>query len=38
MEKDSFIKKYGLLIVTGLVVGAAAVLLTAICSESSGPR
>ena len=29
MEKDSFIKKYGLLIVTGLVVGAAAVLLTA---------
>ena len=29
MEKDSFIKKYGLLIGTGLVVGAAAVLLTA---------
>ncbi len=29
MQKDSFIKKYGLLIVTGLVVGAAAVLLTA---------
>ena len=29
MEKDSFIKKYGLLIVTGLVVGAAAVQLTA---------
>ncbi len=29
MEKDSLIKKYGLLIVTGLVVGAAAVLLTA---------
>ena len=28
MQKESFIKKYGLLIVTGLVVGAAAVLLT----------
>ena len=28
MQKESFIKKYGLLIITGLVVGAAAVLLT----------
>ena len=28
MEKESFLKRYGLLIATGLVVGAAAVLLT----------
>ena len=28
MEKESFIKRYGLLIGTGLAVGAAAVLLT----------
>lgn len=28
MQKDSFLKKYGLLILTGLVVGSAAVLLT----------
>ena len=30
MPKESFIKRYGLLIGTGLVVGAAAVLLTAL--------
>ena len=29
MEKESFVKRYGLLIGTGLAVGAAAVLLTA---------
>mgnify|MGYP003371118110 CR=1 FL=1 len=29
MKKESFIKRYGLLILTGLVVGGAAVLLTA---------
>ena len=29
MEKESFLKRYGLLIATGIVVGAAAVLLTA---------
>ncbi len=28
MEKESFLKKYGLLILTGIVVGAAAVALT----------
>jgi len=28
MEKESFLKKYGLLVVTGLAVGIAAVLLT----------
>ena len=28
MEKESFFKRYGLLIITGVVVGAAAVLLT----------
>ena len=27
MEKESFLKRYGLLIATGVVVGAAAVLL-----------
>lgn len=30
MEKESFVKRYGLLIGTGLAVGAAAVLLTAL--------
>ncbi len=29
MEKDSFVKRYGLLVLTGLIVGAAAVALTA---------
>ena len=29
MEKESFLKRYGLLIAAGVVVGAAAVLLTA---------
>lgn len=29
MEKESFLKRYGLLVITGLVVGAAAVALTA---------
>ena len=28
MEKESFFKRYGLLILTGIVVGGAAVLLT----------
>ena len=30
MPKESFVKRYGLLIGTGLAVGAAAVLLTAL--------
>ena len=30
MEKESFVKRYGLLVLTGLVVGGAAVLLTAL--------
>ena len=30
MQKESFVKRYGLLIGTGLAVGAAAVLLTAL--------
>ena len=30
MGKESFVKRYGLLIGTGLAVGAAAVLLTAL--------
>ena len=35
MEKESFIKRYGLLIGTGLAVGAAAVLLTYLDRKST---